>query len=118
MSEGDIQRLIMLRLTRFGRIFRNNVGMAYTKKGRPVRFGLCKGSSDLIGWTSVNGVAVFTAVEVKRPKGKPTPDQLRFIEMVRSAGGIAGIAHSENEAEQIVKEQAKEIERKMIKPTE
>ena len=118
MTEGDIQRLIMIRLTRFGRIFRNNVGMAYSKKGRPVRFGLCKGSSDLIGWTEVNGIAVFTAVEVKRPIGKPTPEQLQFIEVVRSAGGIAGIARSEDEAEQIVTEQAQQIKRKMIKPTE
>jgi len=117
MKESDIQRTIMKRLTRFGRIFRNNVGMAWGKDGRPIRFGLAKGSSDLIGWTEIDGVAVFTAVEVKTKKGKPTEAQLNFIEVVRRSGGIAGIARSDDEAEEMILTQAKEIKRKLNSPT-
>ena len=81
------------------RLFRNNTGALRDQSGRLVRFGLCKGSSDLIGWTSIEiteemvgeKVAVFTAIEIK-DKGKATDDQLRFIQRVNEAGGLAGIA--------------------------
>lgn len=113
MKETDIMRAIMIRLTKFGRIFRNNVGTAKTHDGRFIKFGLTKGSSDLIGWTEVNGVAVFTAVEVKKPKKKPTPEQTKFIEAVRSRGGIAGVATSDDEAEELILNQSKEITEKI-----
>jgi hypothetical protein len=89
------------------RIFRNNVGALKDKSGRLVRYGLQKGSSDLIGWTTkeINGqrIAVFTAIEVK-DKGRPTPEQLNFIAQVKAAGGIAGIARSPEDALEIVKQ--------------
>ena len=98
MTETEIQRRIMVALSKIGvRIFRNNVGTA--KQGeRTIKFGLCKGSSDLIGWTEIDGVAVFTAVEVKRPMKKPTEHQQNFIDRVNEAGGIAFVATSSDEA--------------------
>lgn len=36
-----------------GRLFRNNTGAWKDPSGRIVKYGLCKGSSDLIGWTAV-----------------------------------------------------------------
>lgn len=37
------------------------------------------------------------AIELKAPKGKATPDQERFIQNVRDAGGIAFIAKTLDE---------------------
>lgn len=71
-----------------GRLFRNNTGMLRDGRGRPVRFGLAVGSSDLIGWTMIHGQAIFTAIEVKRPGGRPTPAQQAFLKAVRKDGGI------------------------------
>lgn len=116
MTETQIQRRIMVALSRIGvRIFRNNVGTA--KQGsRTIKFGLCKGSSDLIGWTEVNGVAVFTAVEVKRPMKKPTQHQAQFIEVVRNSGGISGVATSEDEAVELIKNEKKRIKQRYENP--
>lgn len=58
--------------------------------------GLCKGGADIIGIHRSSGR--FLAVEVKTPKGRTTPDQDRFLEAVRNAGGIAGVARSPAEA--------------------
>jgi ribosomal protein S19 len=109
MKETDIMKLIMIALSKKGRAFRNNVGSVKTADNRFITFGLCVGSSDIIGWTSVTitpemvgkEVAVFTAVEVKKTKGKESDAQVNFIERVLEAGGIAGIARSEAEAERI-----------------
>lgn len=112
MSEAAIQQQIRLALSKAGAVaLRNNVGQ-YTdqKTGRPIRYGLGVGSSDLIGWTPVvitqsmvgQTVAVFTAVEVKSPIGRPTEAQLNFIAQVLRAGGMAGIARSPQEAVDII----------------
>jgi hypothetical protein len=80
--------------------------------GRLVRFGLHKGSSDLIGITPVTitpdmigkRMGIFTAIEVKTPKGKPTDEQINFIQRVRDLGGFAGVARSVEEALEITKQ--------------
>jgi hypothetical protein len=116
-SEAYIQQQTRLALARAGSVMhRNNVGQ-YTdqKTGRPIRYGLCVGSSDLIGWTPVTitldmvgrTLAVFTAVEVKTPNGRPTEPQLNFIAQVTKAGGFAGIARSPGEAVAIAHKSAK-----------
>ena len=90
--ETRLQNLIRASLPANMRLFRNNVGMAYRPDGTPVKYGLCPGSADLIGWTTINGIAVFTAVEVKQPGQSATAEQLNFLAAVRSAGGIAVVA--------------------------
>lgn len=72
------------------------------RHGSRIQYGLCVGSSDTIGWRPVTitpdmvgeTVAVFTAVEIKTSTGRATPEQVNFIEAVRKAGGIAGVARS------------------------
>ena len=79
--------------------------MAVYPDGSRVRYGLCNGSSDIIGFVPVvvtadmvgSTVAVFLAVEAK-DKGRVTEEQKAFVAMVRARGGIAGVAHSEAEA--------------------
>lgn len=96
MKEMDILRLIMVTLSEAGCVvWRNNVGVLKNAAGIPIKFGLCVGSSDLIGITPDGR---FLAVEVKTDKGKPTPDQIRFIDAVKRKGGVAGIARSTEEA--------------------
>ena len=88
------------------RLFRNNTGALEDKTGRIVRYGLCKGSSDLIGWRTVDvtpdmvgqRVAVFVALEVK-DRGRLTAEQAQFLEVVRRAGGIAAEVRSVADAE-------------------
>jgi hypothetical protein len=108
--EGMIQAAI-LRTCNAGpvRLFRNQVGMAFGADGRSVQFGLCPGSSDLIGWRSIvitpgmvgTTIAQFAAVEVKSARGKPRDDQVAFIEAVRRAGGCAGVARSVEDTQAI-----------------
>lgn len=96
MKESDIMRACMLALSESGcLIWRQNVGTLKNAAGIPIKFGLCVGSSDLIGLTPTGR---FLAVEIKTCKGRATPEQLRFIEAVRARGGIAGIARSPEEA--------------------
>lgn len=91
------------------RLFRNNTGALKDEAGRLVRFGLAPGSSDLIGWRSVEVtpemvgmvLAVFVAIEVK-DRGKPTSQQLSFLEAVSDAGGIGGVARSTEDARRIL----------------
>lgn len=122
MRESPIQQRILFALgTGLTRLFRVNTGIAYAgskvdrisgkprmvmcypgdaivRGAQPIRMGLCNGGSDLIGWTTVDGVAVFTAIEVKAERGRVSPEQQHFIDTVKAAGGIAGVARSEDEA--------------------
>lgn len=77
------------------RVFRNQTGRYQLADGRWIGSGLCKGSSDLIGWTSTGK---FLAVEVKTPTGRTTPEQEAFISAVRKSGGVAFVARSAEEA--------------------
>jgi hypothetical protein len=105
--ETNIQNTIRLALSAKGvTTFRNNVGVAQFPDGSRVEYGLCPGSSDLIGWTPVTitpemvgrTIAVFTAIEVKQPGKYPSANQRIFLANVTRAGGISGIARSPEDA--------------------
>ena len=102
-SEQSIQQHIRLTCsTGATRLFRNNTGTLRDQHGRPVSFGLCKGSADLIGWRTVTvtpemvgqQVAVFTSIEVKAASGRLRPEQRQWLDAVQAAGGIGGVARS------------------------
>ena len=106
-SEQTIQQHIRLQCSRgAARLFRNNTGTLRDANGRPVQFGLAKGSADLIGWTTRTitpdmvgqQVAVFTSIEVKTATGRLRPEQRQWLDAVQSAGGIAGVARSVDDA--------------------
>jgi hypothetical protein len=105
-----------IQYSRFGtRLFRNTVGSGWvgpfinmgdgtvliTRPSR-ITFGLGEGTSDLIGWREVvvtpdmvgKTVALFTAVEGKAGRKKPTPEQRDFLTLVREVGGLSGVARS------------------------
>lgn len=110
-SEQSIQQHIRIACsTGDTRLFRNNTGTLRDQHGRPVSFGLCKGSADLIGYRSITitpdmvgqQVAVFTSIEVKTPTGRIRPEQQAWMDTVQAAGGIAGVARSVEDALRIV----------------
>lgn len=106
--ETALQNAIRLAISPTGaRLFRNSVGTAVTRTGATIRFGLCVGSSDLIGWTPRDGVAVFTAIEVKTATGRLSEEQEKFLAAVEKAGGIAGVARSQEEAIALLRRDAK-----------
>ena len=108
MSETALQNKIRLAVGKLKdtRIFRNNVGMI-----NGVQFGLCVGSSDLIGFQSVTitpemigqKVAIFTAIEVKTEEGKVSEQQTKFLSMVQKFGGIGAVVRSVDDAIMVFK---------------
>ena len=114
MREKDVQNKLILHASQIGlTLFCNNVGMYKDQRGNVIRYGLCNGSSDLIGWTPVTvtpdmvgkKIAVFTAIEVKLNKNgkyKATDLQKAFISAVKSAGGFAGVADCNKDLEDII----------------
>ena len=110
-------------------LFRNNVAFSWAGRivkdrqtpngrnielvdARPIKSGLVKGSSDLVGWTEVEitpdmvgrKVAVFTAIEAKTPSMRVSKAQTNFIRRLAEAGGIAGIARSAEDATKLIQE--------------
>lgn len=109
-QETIIQRKIMIALSNAGcTVFRNETAGAYVGKvlhksgdqvtlgsAHMMQFGLCKGSSDIVGIH--HGTGRFIAIEVKTKTGRPTKEQLVFIDAIKSAGGIAGVARCVDDA--------------------
>lgn len=103
MRETSLLRRVLLHGSAIGmRIFRNNTGKLQNSDGVWVAYGLCVGSSDVIGWTPVTitpemvgrELAVFTALECKAGRNTTTEEQGRFLAVVKAAGGIAGVVRS------------------------
>ena len=112
--ESTVQNQVLLTGSQFGMLLqRNNNGACIDETGRLIRYGLMNESkkvnqeiksSDLIGITPVQitghmvgrTVGIYTALECKETgwKMRPSDDrakaQLKYIELVRSYGGIAG----------------------------
>ena len=110
-SEHEIQQRIRLACGRGPvRLWRNNTGALVDQQGRFVRFGLCKGSSDLIGLRSVvvtpemvgQRIAQFVALEIKAPQGVVSPQQQAFLRLVQELGGVASVCRSIEQAQAVL----------------
>lgn len=117
MVETDVQNMLRVEASKLGcRLWRNNVGVLFDDKGRPVRYGLANESakqnklfksSDLIGVTPVliqphhvgQTLGLFTSVEAKRSGWEFNPNdahqvgQYNFAALVISLGGLAMFAN-------------------------
>jgi hypothetical protein len=128
-SEHDIQqRILLAHGSGDTRLWRNNVGTGWAgqatritagnlnaiahslrpgdviiRNARPLHAGLCVGSSDLIGYRRVNGVAQFVALEVKTATGRPTTEQTRFLDHIRTAGGCGAVVRSVADADAVLR---------------
>lgn len=130
MAEADLMRWLQKLASSLGaRLFRQNTGMAWVGKviritreqmvrvypgdvvlrnARPFHSGF-DGMSDLGGWVPVeitpdmigSTVAVYAQVEVKEG-GRPTSEQLAWINAVNGAGGKAGVARDEADLRRIL----------------
>lgn len=129
----EMRRMMLGLSKEGSRVFRNNVALAVVgdpkvwvkqeqritvhpgdcvvRHARVLHAGLTEGSHDLIGWTPLevtpalvgHSVAVFTSIEAKLGRGRPTPEQLNWDRAVKASGGIAGIAWSAAEAVELVR---------------
>ena len=100
ITEQALQNEIRLKLSKYGIVFRINVGGFYSKDGRYIPSSLPKGFSDLI---FVNkGKIAF--IEVKVKSNRPTAEQINFIKQMRKIGCNAGVAYSVDEAFDIIKD--------------
>jgi hypothetical protein len=92
------------------RLWRNNVGAYPLPSGGWLRYGLCPGSADFIGLRSVvitpgmvgKRVAVFLAIESKAPGKDAEKHQETWLNEVRDAGAIAGVARNAQQAEDLL----------------
>jgi hypothetical protein len=118
-------RLALGKHARHARLFRNYVGQCIAGKildwkgdvcvisgARKVEAGLCTGSGDLIGYTTIRvtqemvgmDLAIFTSAEVKTSaKVKTTMEQFNWRNNVLEAGGRAGIVITPEDALKLVK---------------
>ena len=133
MKEKPIQKRILLRCGHGAtRLFRQNVGKTWIgrsvkitsntyvavspgdviiRQARRFHAGF-EGESDLGGWLSViitpdmvgRKIAIYTALEVKTKTGRIKKAQQKFIDLVRAAGGLAGVVRSPEEAEDLLNE--------------
>lgn len=113
MLELELQDKIRAAIVKDGRIriFRNAVGQTGSlcnicrgkacgkckkRLGVVVKYGLTKGSGDLIG--IVKGSGKFISFEIKTPKGTIKPEQHAWVKFITDWGGYACIVRSIEEA--------------------
>lgn len=97
-------RSIMIALSADGHfVARANIGLFYTKDGRPVSTGLPKGFSDLFGMTSCG---LFFVIEVKTETGRLSPEQQAFLAAMEKRSAIAFVARSADQAVQEMRDRA------------
>ena len=121
--EGILLKRILIWVSEQGwRLFRNSVGQAWQGtisegpykltfrnretdvieiyNARCIRYGLCAGSSDLIGWRTLRitpemvgqRIAQFCAIEAKTVNARaPSDEQRNFLYQVAKAGGYATV---------------------------
>ena len=95
---------------RCGAVWRNNTGALVDQQGRFVRFGLCKGSSDLIGMRSLEvtpelvgrRLAQFVALEIKTESGTVSTEQRAFLRLVQQLGGLGAVCRSIAQAQAVL----------------
>ncbi len=100
MTEHNFQNYVRKELSKLGYItFRCNVGKVRTIDNRWFDTGLPKGFSDLIALKE--GKLYF--IELKAENGKPSKEQINFINQMRKNGFNAGIARNMDDIFKIIK---------------
>lgn len=108
----DVNEITNKLLTKRPKMFRNDCGMGYVGgkikyinsgfiiiNPKRITYGLQKGSSDYIGWTTIKitpdmvgkNIAVFTSCEIKTKNDKLTKEQKTWNKIVKQDGGIAEV---------------------------
>lgn len=92
-TERDIQAAVRLALGSDPGLvlYRNSVGY---DAGTRQHYGLAKGSADLIGVCDGR----FIGLEIKSERGRSSPEQKRWAELIRSKGGFVAVVRTVDEA--------------------
>ncbi|MDD4095294.1 MAG: VRR-NUC domain-containing protein [Oscillospiraceae bacterium] len=96
--ETELQNRIRCELSKYGIVVRMNTGVFQTNDGRHVRTGI-PGMPDLL-FIGSGGRTVW--IEVKKDKGRLSPEQMNFIETLRGMGHTAGVARSVKDALELI----------------
>lgn len=121
MNETNIVRGFLIHASKLGaRLWRQNTGRGWIgdatkftraqtitvqpgdvliRKARPFHAGF-EGLADIGG---ISQTGQYVAVEAKTATGRVTDEQRAFIRMVRSFGGLAGVARSDADVEAILR---------------
>ncbi len=119
MAERDIQHAIRIACGKRSDsvLWRNNVGVALQPRGdmslsvptcpvcgfrlplAKVAYGLQVGSGDLIG---ISNKGRFISIEIKAPGKHSESDQVMWANLINKMGGLAGEAHSPEEAYELL----------------
>lgn len=125
MSHSRLTGEIILAANKYTNIkcWSNPVGLAYNghmiktfvekgirygiiKNPTPVKYGLCKGSNDIIGFRKriLKGerFAQFIGMEIKTPEDITRKHQKNFIDMINISGGISGVVRSVEDIKQFI----------------
>ena len=95
-------RSIMIALSNDGHfVARANVGLFFTRDGRPVSTGLPKGFSDLFGHRQSDSKAFY--LEVKGATGRVSVEQQAFLNAMKMRGAIAGVVRSVDDARELLR---------------
>lgn len=145
-KESNILKLLSVKLSQLRvSIFRNNVGTGWVgetfkiakptililngkpvqittgdliiKNPRPLRAGLHEGSSDLIGWKTVEitpemigkKVAIFVSIEGKTDFGRISNTQAIWLQNVKNAGGIGYVCRNMEAVEKCLNDYDKQL---------
>jgi hypothetical protein len=84
-------------------LWRNNTGVFDDGRGGKVRTGLGTGSADLVGILRMRypiSTGRFIAIEIKQASGRVSPEQERWLALVRAFGGFAAVIRSVDDAKQ------------------
>lgn len=107
VKEDKVKNAILKRFGGVWRLWTNPVGCSVfydsdTGRSYPVDYGLCVGSSDLIGIRPIRiteehvgkVIGQFVAIETKAPgmKSKATEAQKTFLALIERFGGLAALA--------------------------
>ncbi len=107
MTESMLVNQVIRVLYPFAELHRVNTGTVKKEGGGSFSTGTPKGYSDLSGNLKANrsrsGFAVAVYIECKVGNGKPTPEQVKFIQKKKEQGCIAGIVYNTDQAMELLR---------------
>lgn len=98
-EETIIQNKIIVECSDIAHLYNYTVGRFKTFDDRFINIGI-KGFSDLFGFRNSDNKAIF--IETKTPVGRLRPEQKNFLNAMKQAGNIVGVARNTEQAREII----------------
>lgn len=99
-EETEIQKAIMIELSKYGIVIRQQSGLFYTEYGSRIKVGFT-GLSDLQFISDDGKLIAFIEVKTGRKGSKPSKEQINFIDFInnkKSSNLKAGIVRNVHDA--------------------